>query len=293
MKPRLSFCIIGLVAIGSIWIVGIFAQVKPQPANTVQTEFPLPQGIDLTGLTQTSVEIKKFRPRIPESVLFADTQIIESSLPEITREFWKIGLTEHDALWASQRAWKAARLESPLRLNPEKTIDKDSFVDHVTSDVAARIFLWQIQTENPNISKLILKRDLKLIEEAQPEIIASYQKFGWTESDARNVSFVAWKQARLESRLKPFQFMNRESFVDSAEEMGLVVFSSEPDHADVFIDGEKIGTTDKAKLLPLRYFKGGKQITVRFTKPEFPPHEMACLPIVQDTVECKAQLKRN
>jgi len=294
MRTKLWLRSVSLLLLWSVWIVAAYGQDKPQrePASADPIKTSLPQTIDLTALDQTSAEIKKKRPDIRESVLIADAQLIKESLPQITIEFSKVGLTDEDALWASQRAWRAARLESPLRLNPDKTIDSDSFIDHVTNDVAPRIVRWQIQAENPTIPKPILRKDMMVIEDAQDEIAASYKKLGWSASDARNASLVAWKMARLESPLKPHQIIDRDSLIESAAELGIMVFASEPDQADVFLGPQKVGTTNKKKSPPLLYFPDGKKVTVRFTKPEFGSKDEECWAKGQETVVCKAELKR-
>lgn len=272
-----------------------YGQDKPRSemATRISIETASPQTYDLTAFSRTSAEIRKRRPDISESVLIADAQVIKASLPQITTEFWKVGLTDEDAVWASLRGWRAARLESPLRFNPDKSIDSASFIDHVTSDVAPRIVRWQIQAEDPRIPKLILMKDLMLIEDAQDEIAASYQKLGWSASDARNASLVAWKVARLESPLGPNQLIDQHSLIEFTADMGIMVFTSEPDQADVFLGSQKIGTTNKQKLVPLLYFPGGKKVTVRFTKPDFVSKDEECVARGQDTVVCKAELKRN
>jgi hypothetical protein len=252
----------------------------------------LPKGIALSALSQTSAEIKKIRPEIPDKTLKADADIIEATLPQIVSQFNKIGLTFDDAVWASQRGWKTARLNSPLKLTPEKPIDSSSFVDYVTTDVSAKIVRWQIQNENPDIDATVLAKDMLLIDKAQPNIIAAYEKLGWTATDARSASLVAWKRARLDSPLGPSETIDVQSLVESTTEMGIMVFTSEPDQADVFINSVKIGTTNAQKNEPLRFFVDGQKVTVRFIKANFLPQDLDCFAKGQDTVICKAELKR-
>lgn len=297
MKTKLWLRSIGLLSLFSISIVAYGqdgaakARTATRPA-TIAIEAPAPQRFDLAAVSRVSAEIKRKRPNVLHRVLRTDAEVIQASLPEITAEFEKIGLTDEDALWASLRGWKSARLESPLRNNPDKTIDTESFINHVTNDVAPMLVRWQIQTENPGISKMVLKKDMRVIEGALDEIEASYEKQGWTASDARNVSLVAWKMVRSESALKPHQTINQESLIEFAGGFGIMIFTSEPDHADVFMGTEKIGTTNKEKI-PTLYFPNGKRVTVRFTKPLFAPQEQECLAKGEDTVECKAELKPN
>jgi hypothetical protein len=271
----------------------VSAQRLPEASDqkTTRIEMPLPKGIAISALNQTSVEIRKIRPDIPSETLNADAEIIQSTLPNITAEFTKIGLTFDDAVWASQRAWKKARLESPLRLNPDKTIDRDSFVDYVTTDMSAKIVRWQIKSENPDISPVILTRDLQLIEQAQPDIVARYEKIGWTATEARAASLFAWRRARLDSPLKSFETIDRESLVASATEIAIMVFTSEPDEADVYINSVKIGTTNKQKNEPVRFFVDGQRISARFVKNDFVPQDLNCVARGSDTVICKAELK--
>src|SRR5690349_18372372 len=121
-----------IALIQTIYVVALVSSASAQrpPAITDQKpariEMPLPKGIAIAALNQTSIEIRKIRPDIPAETLQADAEIIQSTLPTIAAEFTKIGLTFDDAVWASQTAWKTARLQSALRFNPEKTIDRDS-----------------------------------------------------------------------------------------------------------------------------------------------------------------------
>jgi hypothetical protein len=271
------------------------AQIKREQERIervpTRIDMPLPSGIALSAFSQTSAEIKKIRPEIPNTTLKADADIIEATLPQIVSQFNKIGLTFDDAVWASQKGWKIARLNSPLRLTPDKPIDSGSFVDYVTSDISAKIVRWQIQNENPEIDATVLTKDMQLIDRAQPNIVAAYEKLGWTATDARSASLVAWKRARLESPLGPSETIDVQSLVESTTEMGIMVFTSEPDHADVFINSVKIGTTNAQKNEPLRFFVDGQKVTVRFIKADFQPQNLDCVAKGQDTVICKAELK--
>jgi len=263
-------------------------QIKREPARI---DMPLPSGIAISALNQTSAEIKKIRPGIPDTTLKADAEIIQNTLPQIVSQFSKIGLTFDDAVWASQKGWMIARLNSPLRLTPEKPIDSNSFVDYVTGDVSAKIVRWQIQNENPDIDATVLTKDMQLIDRAQPNIVAAYQKLGWTATDARGASLMAWKRARLESPLGRSEPIDFQSLVESTTEMGIMVFTSEPDQAEVFINSVKIGTTNKQKNEPLRFFVDGQKVNVRFVKADFLPQDLDCVAKGQDTVICNAELK--
>lgn len=284
----LSLLILSLAVLSSASAQKKAEQIKREPARI---EMRLPSGIGLSAFNQTSAEIKKIRPEIPDATLKADAEIIEATLPQIVSQFTKIGLTFNDAVWASQKGWKVARLNSPLRLAPEKTIDSSSFVDYVTGDVSAKIVRWQIQNENPDIEANVLAKDMELIEKAQPNIVAAYEKRGWTAIDAHSASLLAWKRARLQSPLGERETIDFESLVASTTEMGIMVFTSEPDQADVFINSVKIGTTNKQKNEPLRFFVDGQKVTVRFVKADFVPQDLDCFAKGQDTVICKAELK--
>jgi hypothetical protein len=279
-----------LIAAG---VISSPAQERPKETTVKgRVEISLPPDIPITALKHTSVQISKIRPDIPASVLMADAQIINDNLPQIAAQYAKLGFSDSDALWASQTAWKTARLKSPLRLNPEKTIDAPSFVEYVTTDLTFNLIWWRIRNENPQITPAILKKDRQLIEQAEAEIVASYKASGWSVSDVRNASLMAWETARVESPLNSWETIDQESFIEAAGEMGIMVFTSEPDQAEVFISSKKIGTTNKQKNEPVRYFPDGRKVLVRFVKPDFAPVDLECLAKGQDTVICKAQLKR-
>ena len=292
MSPKHLVIVFTLIT-SVITFSSLVSAQEPEPSDRKATriEMQLPTGIAVSALKQTSVEIRKIRPDISSETLKADAEIIQSTLPDITAEFTKVGLTFDDVVWASQRAWKKVRIESPLKLNPEKTIDRNSFVDYVTSDVFATIVRWQIKNENPDIRPVILTRDLQLIEKAQPDIVARYEKIGWTASDARTASFFAWKRARLESPLKSYETIDRDSLVAATTEIAIMVFTSEPDEADVYINSVKIGTTNKQKNEPIRFFIDGQKVSVRFVKSDFVPQDLNCVARGSDTVICKAELK--
>lgn len=292
MSPKHLVIVFTLIT-SVITFSSLVSAQEPEPSDRKATriEMQLPTGIAVSALKQTSVEIRKIRPDISSETLKADAEIIQSTLPDITAEFTKVGLTFDDVVWASQRAWKKVRIESPLKLNPEKTIDRNSFVDYVTSDVFATIVRWQIKSENPDIRPVILTRDLQLIEKAQPDIVARYEKIGWTASDARTASFFAWKRARLESPLKSYETIDRDSLVAATTEIAIMVFTSEPDEADVYINSVKIGTTNKQKNEPIRFFIDGQKVSVRFVKSDFVPQDLNCVARGSDTVICKAELK--
>src|SRR5687768_10978266 len=127
MKTRLPLISINVLALFALFAFGVSVSLaldnSKQTPKSTRSEISTPPDLPLTALKQTAAQISKTRPDIPVTVLMADAQIIKDSLPQITTEFAKVGLTDSEALWASQTAWKTARLRSPLRLNPEKTID--------------------------------------------------------------------------------------------------------------------------------------------------------------------------
>ncbi|HKY27372.1 MAG TPA: hypothetical protein VJM12_05435 [Pyrinomonadaceae bacterium] len=277
----------------SATVHGVFAQdqsEKPLTPASQRSELP---AIDLTALKQTFKEIKKTRPDIPEHVLFADLQIIESALPQIETEFGTVGLSNDHALWASQRAWRAARLESPLRYAPEKVIDNTSFIEHITGEIAPRIVRWQILQQNPSIYPYVLEKDLRLINFALPDITKSFREDGWTATDARNASLFVWKSARIETPLKPQETIDVESLVEAAENLAIVVFTSEPDQAQVFMGTENVGTTNKEKKKPIRFFLEDTQMKVVFKKPDYVSREAVCEAKLGETKVCKVELTPN
>jgi hypothetical protein len=248
---------------------------------------------DIKAFDQAMAEIKLKQPAIPDAVLAEDVVLIKDALPEITTEFWKVGLSDDDALWASLRAWKTARLESPLRLNPTKSLDKASFITHTTNDVSPILVRWYIQEEKPEISNNVLQQDLQLIKSSQGEITAAFNSVGWTEQEAQQASLAAWKVARLESPLGTRETLDRSSFIALAtSHMGALVFVSEPDAAEVYLGTSRIGTTNKDKKAPLRWFQDGEVVTVRFIKANFVSEERQCTAKAREAVECKADLKQ-
>lgn len=291
MKMHLPLKTIPVFALSTALFASGIMSSSAQKLPNERMEIELPPGISLKALNETAAQITKLRPDIPSTVLNADAQIIRDTFPQISAEFAKVGLTEEEARWASQTAWKTARVKSPLRLSPEKTIDQNSFFEYVTRDLSVSIIKWRIQNENPEINRMVLNKDVQLIAQAQSEIETSYKRSGWSALDAHNASLVAWQTARLESPLRPYETIDLTSFIEAAGGMGIMVFTSEPDQAEVFIGTNKIGTTNKQKNEPVRYFPDGRKVTVRFIKPDFVPQDLECLAQGQNTVICKAELK--
>lgn len=243
-------------------------------------------------LAAVAAEIRKHPPHIPDQVLEQDAALIRKTLPSITADYWAIGLSEDDASWAALRAWKSARLESPLRLTPDQPMDEDSFISYVTNEVSTKIVKWQIKTAAPETRRLILERDINTINAAQFELTTDFQKRGLEADEARQASLVAWKEVRLNSELGPNQAMNRASFIAYVKNTtGIVLFDSEPDEADVFMGSDRIGITSKEKNRRLqRTFEDGKKITVSFSKNGFAPVTLDCFAKGRDTVDCRATL---
>jgi hypothetical protein len=291
---RIATFIVWSVTIIGLYAQDLFAQDEGQNATTVlRPKSDIPK-IDLTALAQTSTKIKNANPDIPDAILNKDLEIIKNSLPQIENEFGAVGLTDNHALWASQKAWMAARLESPLRLTPERAIDNASFIEHVTDEIAPRIIRWQIHQKNPSIPAYVLDRDLKLIEGALDDITKSYQQGERSSVDARNAALFAWKTARLESPLESNQSINIESLKEFTEDLGIVVFISDPDQAEVFMGTESVGTTDKEKKKPYRFFaQDTPHIKVLFKKPEYVPQEADCEAKLGEIKVCRVELKRN
>jgi hypothetical protein len=248
--------------------------------------------VDQTALASTSAEIKSKSPRISTEVLEQDRAVIGVALADINSDFNTIGLKEGDAIIASQQAWKTARLNSPLRAQVDKTIDRESFVLHATNDVAPVLVGNKIQSSRPEIPKETINADRRIIDSAQAEIIEAFEKSGRDESDARLATMAAWQFVRLDSPLEPTKAMNRASFIELvSEHIGVIRFLSDPDQADVYIGAEKIGTTNAAEAIPIRYFPDGQTVRARFVKAGFPPQEVDCVAVGRDKVECRATFK--
>lgn len=252
------------------------------------------QQFDQEPLTIARAEIRKKQPKIPESVLEEDILLIKSTLPSIMPEFWKLGLTEEDAVQATLRGWKRARLNSPLRFNPEQPMDESSFRMHVLTEQRTALFKWKIHDANPNIKGYILEKDLWLINETQSEIVEAFENSGLEASDAQAASFFAWKEVRLDSPLRPNQKMDRESFITFVvDSTGIITFDSEPDEADVLLGKVKLGKTSKVKEKRLqRTFLKGLKITVTFTKPDFVSQTRDCVAEGREAVSCSVELQR-
>lgn len=290
MKPNdciLKLAFLFLCSISTITAAG-------QDLTKISTGASPVQQFDRATLTITRAEIQKKQPNIPQSVLEEDILLIKTTLPNITPEFWKLGLTEEDAVQATLRGWKRARLNSPLKFNPEQPMDDSSFTMHVLTEQRTALFKSKIHDANPNIKGYILEKDLWLINEIQPEIVAAFERNGMEASNARAASFFAWKEVRLDSPLRPNQTMDRESFINFVvDSTGIITFDSEPDEADVLLGEVRLGKTSKVKEKRLqRTFMKGLKITVTFTKPDFISQTRDCIAEGRDAVSCSVELQR-
>jgi hypothetical protein len=172
-------------------------------------------------------------------------------------------------------------------------MDENSFISHVTNDVSTKIVRWQIKTAHPETARYVLEKDIATINSAQTEITADFEKRGLEADEARQASLFAWKEVRLKSDLRPYQPMNRTSFVAYVvNTTGIVLFDSDPDEAEVFMGNNRIGSTSKEKNRRLqRTFEDGKKITVSFSKNGFAPVTVDCVAKGRDTVDCRATLE--
>lgn len=93
---------------------------------------------DVKAVAKTSLEIKKERPEIPSKVLVLDAELIDQAIPAVQTEFRKAGFNDDDVVEASLVAWKEVRLNSPLQ--PTKLMDRESFVEFVTTSVGKVVF---------------------------------------------------------------------------------------------------------------------------------------------------------
>jgi hypothetical protein len=179
----------------------------------------------------------------------------------------------------------------------DKTQDKGDVAaskqmsDQTIDEVDIQAVLAEIRSRRPEYSESSARADIALINNTQGEIASTLERA--RARDLLEVSLSAWKEVRLNSRLRPDQAMVRSSFVAFVtEDTGLMLFDSEPDQADVLIGADRLGTTSNQTGRGLqKTFLGGTTVTVIFHKPNFKDELQQCTAVARDAVQCNVALK--
>lgn len=120
---------------------------------------------------------------------------------------------------------------------------------------------------NPSVSAETLNSDESVVHQAISEVTNSFQEEGFSETDAEEAVLAAWFYLRIGRVIE----LSLSVLLGSTEDLGKVVINSDPDQAEITVEGQPTGSRTLYKTwLPAGTYK------IRLSKPGYVTQEDKC-----------------
>jgi hypothetical protein len=125
----------------------------------------------------------------------------------------------------------------------------------------------QIRFLNPSVSAETLKSDELVVHQAISEVTNSFKQEGFDETDAEEAVLAAWFYLRIGRVIE----ISLSVLLGSTDDLGKVVINSDPDQAEIAVEGQPTGSRTLYKTwLPAGTYKIG------LSKPGYAAQEDKC-----------------
>lgn len=142
----------------------------------------------------------------------------------------------------------------------------------------------EIRYERPELSRETLFQDSKAIQASESAISFIFKERGLSEYDAEMATAAGWRHLRIE-KLSPQSSLSPKELINYVAELCKLTIKSNPEGADVEIDGRKL----PRRTVTIAWCLSGKR-RVRVSKPGYEPVEDICEVKEDEPTECVLKL---